>query len=536
MKRRTFLQTLAATAATAPIFLDGMPVRANSSLPFLAQMRESSSDKILIFIQLFGGNDGLNTVIPVDDPMYYTLRPNIGIVKANTYNVLGTNNIYLNMGLAAGSQRGMAGMLENGWLAVVRGIGYTPANLSHFRSTDIWLSGINDSNPNDRLATGWVGRMLSKQYPSFPQSLPPDPLAIQLGGFSLTLLSDKGRMGIEVADPSKQVGVSSELDQLDSQATATHYADEYAFVADIANRSNTYAKNVRDAYANGKAKLKASYGSDSFGQQMGSVAAMIAGGLKTKAYVVSLGGFDTHVSQQSLDGLSGQQPSLLARLGDGCAQFMHDMIALGLADNIIGMTVSEFGRRPAENGSYGTDHGAASVAFVFGTQVNSAVFGAAPDLTNLDENGDIAFQIDYRRVYLDILTKWFGMTLADARVVLNDTNGVINPLGTIKSQSGVDGWKADQPSGVAVTNYPNPFTSSTTFELNLTSTADVVMDISNVAGERIARLVERRLEAGVHKIQFDPRSVSGRALPSGVYLCSVMAGTQRITRMIECVR
>jgi hypothetical protein len=168
--------------------------------------------------------------------------------------------------------------------------------------------------------------------------------------------------------------------------------------------------------------------------------------------------------------------------------------------------------------------------------VNSAVFGSAPDLNNLDENGDLPPQIDYRRVYLDILTKWFGMTLADARTILNDSNGAINPLGTIKAQSGVDAWKSDTPSGIVVSNYPNPFTNSTTIELTLTSAESVVIDISNVAGERIARLVDRRLEAGVHQIPFDTRSVGFGALPAGVYLCSAIVGQQRLTRMIECIR
>ncbi len=534
MKRRTFLQSLAATAAAAPILLNGIPVRASSPMPLLAQMEEDASDKILIVIQLFGGNDGLNTVIPVDDANYYNLRPTIGILKTDATNVIG--NLYFAPKLAAGSQGGMVRLLQTGYAAVVQGVGYDNPNLSHFRSTDIWLSGINDSDPNHLLSTGWVGRMLEKQYPSFPQTLPPDPLAIQLGGFSLTLISDKGRMGVEVSDPSKQLGVSSDLDAQDANATGTHYADEYAFVSDIASRSNTYALNIRNAYAAGKSKLKATYGSDSLGQQMASVAALIAGGLQTKVYVVSLGGFDTHVTQQT-DPNSGQHPNLMSHLGDGVAQFMHDMVALGEADRVIGLTVSEFGRRPAENGSFGTDHGAASVQFVFGTQVNSGVFGQTPDLGNLDENGDVPKQIDYRRVYMDVLTKWFGLAAVDAKAVLQlpSDDITVEPLGVIKTQRGINSTPA-QASSMVLSNYPNPFATTTMLQLSLDNASDVSIEISNIAGQHLGAILQRRLAAGLHQIPFDPMQITGRPLASGTYICTVSAGTERITHMIECVR
>ncbi len=535
MKRRTFLQSLAATAAAAPIMLNGIPVRAKTPLPLLAQMQENAADKILIIVQLFGGNDGLNTIIPADDPAYQALRPKIGIQPLDAIKV---GPIYMNDGLGRGSRGGMVQLLNTGYAAVVREIGYTPANLSHFRSTDIWLSGIIDSDPNHHLSTGWVGRMLEKQYPTFPASLPPDPLAIQVGGFSLALTSTKGRMGVEVGDPSKQLGVSSFLDATDANAMGTHYSDEYAFIDDVAKRSNTYALNIRTAYAAGKAKLKATYGSDGFGQQMASVAALIAGGLKTKVYVVSMGGFDTHVSQQT-DGKTGLHPTLLSRLGDGCAQFMYDMVALGEADRVIGLTISEFGRRPAENGSLGTDHGAASVQFVFGTQVSSGVFQLQPlDLANLDENGDLPMQIDYRRTYMDVLTKWFGLTLADARIILQlpPDDITVTPLGVIKPQAGIDGWKVGQPSTLSLSNYPNPFSTNTTLQLTLESATDVTIDLSNVAGQRLGRVIQQHLAAGVHQIPLDAMQIAGRQLASGTYVCTVIAGSDRISKMIQCVR
>jgi hypothetical protein len=200
--------------------------------------------------------------------------------------------------------------------------------------------------------------------------------------------------------------------------------------------------------------------------------------------------------------------------------------------------VSEFGRRPAENGSFGTDHGAASVQFVFGTQVNSGVFGQPPDLNNLDENGDLPKQIDYRRVYLDVLSKWFGLSLVDAKAVLQlpPDDITVEPLGVIKPQAGIENWKAGQPSSIGLANFPNPFTATTTLQLTLATTNDVTIDISNVAGQHLGRMTEQRLAAGLHQIQFDPMQLLGRQLASGTYVCTVSAGSERVSRMIQCVR
>jgi hypothetical protein len=336
-------------------------------------------------------------------------------------------------------------------------------------------------------------------------------------------------MGIEVTDPSGQKGVNSTLDTLDPDSKGTAYAYEYDFIADIALRSNKYAQAVKDAYTAGKPKLRAQYMSDGFSQQMASIGALIAGGLKTKVYVLSMGGFDTHVTQQ-IEGNTGQHPTLLQRLSDGVAQFMNDMTRLGLADRVVGITVSEFGRRPQENGSFGTDHGAASVQFVFGTQVNGGVFGNPYDLKNLNANGDLYYQIDYRTVYAEILTDWFGLEQSEMRQVLQKDD--IDPLNVLKSQaSGVATSPAVAGSGIAITgSYPNPFTTSTSIELSLDRAADAVLEISTVDGRTVARPVERRLEAGAHRI---PVSLD---LPSGVYICTLRAGSRASSYLLRCVR
>lgn len=526
MKRRTFIKTAAATAAAAPIVLGGIPLRARTPLSMLAQLPAVDNDNVLIIAQLFGGNDGLNTVIPANDDEYYRIRPSIGVLKKDCWNKVG--DIFLHPALALGAQGGIARMLEVGSVAIVQGVGYENPNLSHFRSTDIWLSGINDSDADHRLESGWVGRYLERRYPDFPASLPDHPLAVQFGGFGLALMGTKGRMGIEVNDPSGQRGVGSQLDTLDPAAAGTAYEVEYDFIADIASRSNKYAQAVKDAYAAGLPKLKAAYGGDGFAKQMASVGALIAGGLKTKVYVVSMGGFDTHVNQTFEENV-GLHPTLLNRFSDAVAQLQTDLTRLGLADRVVGLTISEFGRRPYENGSLGTDHGAASVQFVWGTRVNSGVFGQPPNLKNLNANGDLYFQIDYRKVYAEVLTDWFGMTTTEMREVLMKDDLV--PLDVLQAPiSGVNESAAVAGGAAILDAYPNPFTSSTTVEIRVDRPVDVRLRMTSLDGRNIATLLDRHMEPGVFRVPFQAD------LPSGAYVCTLDAGGRTASRMMRCVR
>lgn len=528
MKRRSFLKTTAAATASTPFVVGGLRARASSSLSMLAQM-SSEDDRVLVVIQLFGGNDGLNTLAPVEDDDYYRLRPIVHVPRELAWNGIG--DIYLHPALATGPHGGLATMLEVGNLAIVQGVGYDNPNLSHFRSTDIWLSGINDSDPNRRLDTGWIGRFLEHRYPDFPANLPDDPLAIQFGGFSLLLRgSDSKKMGIEINDPTIQQGVSSQIDELDERSGNTPYLSEYLYVADIAERSNRYAERVRSAYENGSAQLQGEYGDNSLGDQMRAVAAMIAGGLKSKVYVVSMGGFDTHVNQQLRvnDDLIGMHPLLLGRLSEAISEFQYDMIRLGEADRVTGMTISEFGRRAAENGSRGTDHGAASVQFVFGTQVNSAVFGEKPNFSGLNNNGDLRAQIDYRAIYMEMLTDWFGLSTQEAREILEKDD--LTPLNVLQEPAGVED-AGDLLGAVSLLGArPNPFGEETTIDFSIDREGPVHLEISTLDGRVVAVPLSRRLPAGRHSVRLSV------PLPAGSYVCTIRSARGTDSHMIQCIR
>jgi uncharacterized protein (DUF1501 family) len=544
MKRRTFLKSAATGIAAAPFFLNGMSVRATSPLKYLATLPQSNlNQRILIICQLFGGNDGLNTIIPADDknyPFYQTLRPNIYIPKEKCVPYA---NIYFAPTLSYGNKGGLVSLLQQGSLAVVQGIGYSNPNLSHFRSTDIWLSGINDSDPDYLLDTGWVGRYLSQKYPNFPASLPDDPLAIQFGGFSLALQSAKGRMGIEVNDPSKQAGVgpSASADSLDDEsATAPSYLNEYNFVADIASRSNKYAARVQEAYKNGRTQLTGTYGTDSFATQMANCAALIAGGLNTNVYVVSLGGFDNHVSEIIPGGKfdQGAHPSLLYQFSDAITQFMYDMVKLNMGDRVIGLTVSEFGRRQYENGSLGTDHGTSSIQFVFGTQVNSGAFGYIPDLNPADlgedQNGDLVSNIDYHQVYLEVLTKWFDMSIDDARLLFPDPKSYytipLDPLPVIRTQQNYVNYNPNTAKLAINGNYPNPFINRTTVSLDIPQAGFVTLDVTSIDGKYASRVFARNFNAGTQSVPVD------LDLASGSYMLVARTGGMTASKMVQCVK
>ncbi|MDZ4745191.1 MAG: DUF1501 domain-containing protein [bacterium] len=520
MKRRTFLSTTAAAAVGSQV-LGGVPLRAFSPVD-LEPMLQEDNDRTLIVIQLFGGNDGLNTIIPADDDEYYRLRPSIAVPKANAVQVL--SRVYMHPAFDPAGVYNMRRMFEDGRLAIVQGIGYDNPSLSHFRSTDIFLSGFNSSDPNKRLVDGWLGRFFSDRIQGFPETLPAHPTAVQIGGaLSMLFQSPKGDTGIALTDPQKFFELGQGLSpDLDPMPEDTAYGKEFNFVRLVAEQSDRYSTVVKQAYDAGRNTV--TYPKNGFVQQMQLVARLISGGLKSKVFLVSMGGFDTHVQQQNAD-LSGLHPYLLETLSTGVGLFMQDALAQGFADKVVGMTVSEFGRRPSENGSRGTDHGASSVQFVWGNQVRSGVYGNNPNLVNLNTNKDVIYQWDYRRVYTDILETWFGGTEADTTKVFEEK---ILPLGVIKAQAtGVDDYRMSQ--SLSIKAFPNPTSSTLNVEWYQPTAARVMIELFSTDGRRVETLWNGRVLSGKQSIGVSPSS-------SGTYLCAVTVNGVRSVVPVSVVR
>ncbi|NQW29306.1 MAG: DUF1501 domain-containing protein [Ignavibacteria bacterium] len=505
MKRRNFIKSTAAAAVGSQV-LGGVPVKAFS--PFeLSEQIQGEDDKILIVIQLFGGNDGLNMIVPVDDPEYYKARPTIAVPKDKAVKVLG--NVYMHPALDPANIYNLKRMFEDGRLAVIQGIGYENPNLSHFRSTDIWLSGFNSIDPDKRLIDGWLGRYWADQIQGFPETLPDHPTAVQLGGtLSMLLQSPQGDIGIALTDPQKFFelgqGLSPDLDRMSED---TRYGKEFNFVRLVAEQSDKYSTVVKSSYDNGKNSV--TYPKNGFIQQMQLIAKLISGGLKTKVFLVRMGGFDTHVQQQN-DDLTGLHPYLMNTLSSGIGLFMQDALAQGFADRVVGMTVSEFGRRPAENGSRGTDHGAASMQFVWGNKVRSGVYGNNPDFTNLD-NGDFRWQYDYRRIYADVMETWFGGTPDDTERILEER---VLPLGVLQRTTSVqDAY--DGKTRIEIKAFPNPFTSTATLEWNQEVPASVKIELYSTTGKLVETVYIGSVSPGRVTI---PVTASA----SGSYICNVI--------------
>ncbi len=526
MKRRSFLRTsagLAALGASSQI-VGGMPLLAMSPDKFGAEVQ--NSDNILIIVQLFGGNDGLNTVIPADDANYYRIRPQLGVKKETATRLFGSR-VYLHPALTNNVPNGgFKQLYEDGRLAVVQGVGYENPNLSHFRSTDIWLSGINSSLPTAQFNDGWVGRSMAKLHAPSGSQIPDYPLCVQVGGTLSMLLKDdkRGDMGIALADPEQFFQLGAGLSPDEAAITdGSAFAGEFNYIRTIAQKSDAYSQLVKQAFDRGRNTVDYAGG---FAQQLRMVARLISGGLQSKVYLVYLGGFDTHVLQQQADG-SGVHPRLLNALASGVSQFMQDALQQRFADRVVGMTVSEFGRRPQENGSLGTDHGAASVQFVFGNSVNANVFGNPFDLVNLNNNGDLQYQYDYRRIYANVLQSWFGATEQDSTAILGER---IAPLGVIKSRiTNVRDTAFRGASGNALSLAPNPSRGKSTVQFELRIAGDVDIALFGSEGRLQRQIWSGFLPEGTHSIPLDIEA-------SGSYICVVRAGGRVETAPFVVVR
>jgi uncharacterized protein (DUF1501 family) len=521
MKRRDFIREVVPVTAM-PFIIGGLPLRAYSRSPLLEALTGAlyATDRVLVLIQLSGGNDGINTVIPLGQmTAYNSLRSNIAIPEASV----------LGLSAAAGLHPKMTGMkqlYDEGKLMVILGVSYPNPNLSHFRATDIWLTA---SNSNEDLNDGWAGRYLNYEFAGYPNGYPnqvmPDPLAIQVGSVTSTALEGPGRsMGISITDPSTFYtlvnGIPTTGIDTPPQTPAGH---ELTYIREVAAHSLQYASAVKTAAD--KVKQQMTYpGSNTLADQLKIVARLIGGGLKTRIYVVSMGGFDNHANQVvSTDTKTGTHATLLQRVSDAALAFQNDIKFLGVEDRVIGMTFSEFGRRPQSNASFGTDHGTSAPVFVFGKGINggvpNGVLGAYPSLTSL-VSGNLAMTYDFRSIYASILSQWFGASTNELGTVLLRN---FTQLPIIKPGVAVD---VEEEPGVPreytlYDNYPNPFNPLTTISYDLPNEAEVVLRVYDMLGRAVTTLVDQRQSAGHHTIQFTPT----RGLSSGAYIYELQAGS-----------
>lgn len=400
--RRDFLARglgLIAVTPTIPTFL-AQTLRAlalpDPTIPVLTD----KDGRILVVIQLSGGNDGLNTIVPFGHTAYYKARPSIGIAPDKVLKI--NDEIGFHPSLAP-----FKNLYDEGKLGIIQGVGYPNPDRSHFRSMEIWQSGIVDHFET----TGWIGRMFDHTCANAHLQHPSPTLSVSVGETLNPSQRGSSSIGVALRNPEqffRMTQVASKLvPEREDSTASTAVRSQMDFLRRTAMNAELSANRIRHSVR--AIQNAISYPKDPFSQGLKLISAMIAGGMDTQVYYISLSGFDTHARQL------GTHERLLKILAEGIGAFQKDLEALGQADRVVGFTFSEFGRRVAENGSKGTDHGQAAPMFTFGRAIQPGIVGTHPSLEKLTQ-GDVTHSIDFRQIYSTMITDW--MKVGDASSIL----------------------------------------------------------------------------------------------------------------------
>jgi uncharacterized protein (DUF1501 family) len=414
--RREFLRRsifFLATSCSAPFFLTRTVLaldsaRANAGTASLPGM---SDDRILIVVQMGGGNDGLNTVVPYAMDEYYRVRNTIGISKDKVLKL--NDTIALHPNLAK-----LKGLYDDGRMAIVQAVGYPNPDRSHFRSMEIW----HTADPQSKtVAYGWLGRYLDNACPGCdPLANRINPMgAIGLNGYQPVALKSQRGLGIaidnnpdsfrwtplaeEARDAKESAATFEKLNHVVAASLDNPEIARLDFLSRVAMNAELSSDRIREIMKKHKPAATKTYPNTNLGRQLQTVSELISGGLDTRVYYVSMGGFDTHANEV------GPHDKLMTELSEGIDAFYADLDRQGNADRVLTMTFSEFGRRVAQNASDGTDHGTAAPMFLFGSCIKPGIYGTHPDLEpdKLD-HGDLRFATDFRSVYATVLENWLG--------------------------------------------------------------------------------------------------------------------------------
>ncbi|MBX2840986.1 MAG: DUF1501 domain-containing protein [Flammeovirgaceae bacterium] len=551
MKRRKFLRNLS-VASSAPLFLNGIPINVFANQHKYAQFAANeNSDKVMIILQLHGGNDGLNMVIPVEQYTgYYNLRPNIAIPDRGSRKYIELDNT-LTEGEKVGLHPDMLGVKElydSGKVNIVQGVSYEKANGSHFRGRDVFFMG---GGYEDYYSSGWMGRFLNDQFQAYPDgdtnNLPyngqnemKDPPGLEIGsGVSLAFHRNEGipislsvRSPLQFHDLINSVGGELPMEFPDS-----HYGDELEYIMKMDQQSNVFGARLKEVYENGSNSPDVTYPekyplatqrafNNPLSSQLRLIARLLKGGIKTRFFLARIGGFDTHADQvESYEPTFGHHAALMYHISSAMKAFQDDLKGLGIEDRVMTVTMSEFGRRAKSNGSFGTDHGNAAPTMIFGAGVNPGIIGANPDLANL-KGGNVPMQYDYRQVLTSVVQNWMGAdeeavkrafeldTPEKTSAFLDNQLPVVNPNGV----TGInDSFFSDRfrLNGV----YPNPVQTETTFSYYINNSGNVKLRIFNMEGKVVKEVINEYKPFGEHEV-----TVNLKGLKAGLYIYRLEAG------------
>jgi len=413
VKRRNFIK-LTTTASAIGL----LPFQVKASLKLINnKLNCNVSNRKLILINLAGGNDGLNTIIPINQyDLYSNLRPTIKVPNSgtNSYITLDSNlDDNQQIGLHP-AMTGFKNLYDENKLRIIQSVGYPSQNKSHFASTDIYNTGNDGESWDNGGDSGWIGRFMESYYADLIQNS--YPLGVEIGSKSNSLgFHGESEHGLSVningQDPSGFYSLINGLaGESPNNIPSSDYGDELEYIIQTDALSNTYSEAISNSFNNGQNIV--SYPDTDISNQLKTVARLISGGLESKIYMVKLSGFDTHFNQnQGQNDILGDHNNLLTKLSEAVNAFTKDLAALNHQNDVVGLTYSEFGRKAAENGSLGTDHGEIAPMFVFGEPVKGGVSGVNVDLSEANEENSYQIQTvqyDYRDTLGTLLQDYLG--------------------------------------------------------------------------------------------------------------------------------
>lgn len=507
MKRRSFIQSISAAAGTLPLMLSGLPVNAIDKSPLvqlLGAAGEGCEDHVLVLIQLNGGNDGLNTVTPIDQiDNLQSARSNIFIPENRLLKLNGYDNNKIHPAMT-----GFQTLFNDGKMNIIQNVGYPNQDFSHFRSTDIWLTA---SDADVTLSSGWLGRYLDTDHPNFPADYPnqdfPDPLAIQVGYIaSPAFHGPNGNFAHTINNVDAFYDL---LEDSNTADTSTPYGHELAYIRRTARQTNAYNIQIKAAAesATNLSNLYPPEDENPLADQLKIVARLIGGGLQSRMYMVSLTGFDTHASQvdpgQPTE--QGAHAELLGQVSEAVLAFQDDIEKMSVSERVLTMTFSEFGRRIASNGSYGTDHGAAAPLFMIGNGVEPGMIGNNPVIpTSVSESDNLPMEIDFRSVYGSVLRDWFCV---DDGTINDVLFGDFPKLKLTPTSIHENDIQLEQLS-----LYPNPAANKINVKLISKNRQSLNVEVYNSIGVRVLKEEAQSITAGENEFKLNIRSLN-----AGVY-------------------
>ena len=562
MKRRSFFKHML-PLTMAPLALNGIPLRVmGRSLMTSSFTCEEINDRVLVLVQLHGGNDGLNTLIPVDQyQVYKNLRPLIGINDTGPRRYLDLDTtlpVQDQVGLHP-DMTGIKDLYDTGYVHIVQDVSYPQNNGSHFRGTDIWLSGKEGANMPENPDSGWWGRYLDHKFPNFPDDYPnpdmEDPPGIEFGSHIISLGFHRQTgipMGLTLSNNpsdfnSLMAGVGGALPDT---FPASDYGEELRYLVEMEKSTNQYAQRITDLYNAGTNSANVTYPGEyhtpsggprhnRLSPQLQTVARLLSGGSKTKIFLVRVGGFDTH-AEQALAGKPsfGNHGALLYHLSGALKAFHDDLADQGLADRVMTVTFSEFGRQVGENSTLGTDHGTSAPMFVIGKGVKPGLSGTNPNLSQLNNNNFTTYQHDYRQIFATVLQDWFGANngsldhaefyqfsnqkldlIDDNHVESNGTvvNYVADPLCDLTPDLPALAIDRDFQNLFEVNAWPNPVVEQLTVSLDSPRMMPAGLSVYTINGQKVFNK-PWSLYSGENQTQLNLGELS-----SGTYLLQIVA-------------